>query len=168
MMVCLFLKMTSCSALTGLGLAIFISETCEVVSTDRSCTTSLIFLLKAAVSITTIGTAVLMLWQLKLTGRRNATKTALSERHVRFRGRSAQPDATAQPPPKRTCAAALTSIRLAALRRLSSAIFVAANCVHTVPGLSGSFKLQTLGNTAEYRFEPVITVRPAPRRGCRY
>ena len=141
-------------------MAILISETCEVIATQPSCSSPLVELLKAAASISTAATAILMIWQLNLTARRNATKTALSDRHVHFRARNAPaPDAAAPQPQQSPCAGALLGLRRTALRRLSSALFVAANCVHTAPALSGSFEVQTLGTVAAYRLEPVITVR---------
>jgi hypothetical protein len=125
-----------------------------MVATEPRCSTPAIELLKAAVSLSTAAAAALMLWQLSLTARRNATKAALSERHTRYRARDdARPAAPDPAPPPAAapargaaarCAAALRGLRPAALRRVPAALFVAANCVHAVPGFSRTFEVERL------------------------
>ncbi len=150
-------------------MAIVVSEACDALVTEPACATPLIDLLKAVVSISTAATATLMIWQLRATARRNATKTALSDRETRFRARN-----DAQTPAGNAATNAATSganraaadsrtrclreLRLAVLRRASSVLFLLANCVHATPGFSRTFRVEMLGMMVPYRFEPLVTV----------
>ena len=139
------------AALTGLGLAIMVCETCNALESGPSCSSPLVDLLKAAGTAVTAATAALMLWQFSLTARRNATKSDLAGRHVRSRAHADPPTA---------------ALRTLGPRRLLSLAFVAANCVHAAPGVSGTVEIDMLGMMVPYRIEALVTVRypSAPAR----
>ena len=144
-------------------MAIVVSEACDALATEPACSTPLIDLLKAAVSASTAATAALMVWQLRATARRNATKTALADRDKRFRARDDAPAAEPPPPPPRAASAVpllrcLRALRPVVLRRAPSALFLLANCVHAMPGFSRTFRVEMLGMMVPYRFEPLVTV----------
>ena len=152
-------------ALVGLGVSITLNESCTSLPIEDKCTGPLIEFLKFISSLTTLLTIGFMLWQLRVTGHRNATKASLAIRHV-YRQKRDTP--STRPDDSRTTAlrgaAAFLGSACPGLRGVARLLYLAANCVHTVPTLSLTVDMQMLGMMVTYRIESLIAVRASALR----